>query len=329
MLVERRDPITQAVASLDRPSASERAEGIRTLGSISGEKADRALMEAVQHAVKDVRVRAALSLAKRGAIVSDRLFEALDSNDDEDRLAAAAILSQHGLGNASADQVFMALRNEPNVIARLHLIQALKRGNVDHIDIDHLLAVRRQERERQVRFALVELLGQTKRSEAVPVRISDLQQFDDPDPRAAAAKALVCIGAAAVSQLAPLLRSHHSLIRDKASNVLAKIPEGLTALEETLAEGSADHAATAAYALASMGAPAVPSLLSALRQRVDLRGVVTNALGRNKAALASLLELLRDSDVEIQVAALTALGELREIAAIPQLGGYAADGRRS
>ena len=91
--------------------------------------------------------------------------------------------------------------------------------------------------------------------------------------------------------------------------------------ERTLAE-------TIEYAVARMGAPAVPHVVKLLNdQRADMRLLACRILARigpdAKAAVPSLIELLDDPDPRVQKEAVRALGEIGPAAsgAVPRLLG--------
>jgi hypothetical protein len=166
-------------------------------------------------------------------------------------------------------------------------------------------------------------------TEAMPPPVAIfVERFGDRDPavRKAAAKAVAQLGGGGSS--APLidLLSHDPswAVRAEAARGVGamKSRDAIVPLSRNLTSRDSDLADTAAAALQSIGAPAVPALRASLHHRdADVRELAAQSLGGigSPSAVDELIASLSDKEPLVRAAAATALGQIGEPAAKPLL----------
>ncbi len=285
-----------------------------TLKKIGDPQAVPALIQALQDEDENVRWVAVWALTKIGAPAVPVLIQALQDEKISVRWAAEA------LGEIGA----------PAVPA---LIQALPNKN------------------RWVRRAAAEALGEIGDPQAVPALVQALRD-EDEDVRREAAWALGKIGASAVPALVQALQDEDRWVRRAAAEALGKIgdPQAVPALIQTLQDKNIWVRRAAAEALGEIGDPqAMPALIQTLQDEVkdvrravgkigdpqavpdliqyfedqgkkDVRRAAAEALGKIGApAVPALIQALQDEDEDVRRAAAWALGQIGDRQAVPAL----------
>ncbi len=214
--------VKTAVAALDSHNAEERRSALRALSQTDHPSAYAALVSAVNHPLRDVRVDAGFMLAKRtdngDSAAVPGLVDALQDEDARIRSAGAKVLGQIGdaaavapllrvLGHERDDNVRWAATGALAVIGA-----AAVPGLVDALRDD----------DWKVRRSAAEALWAMGEPAAVPGLVEALLDKSDV-VRQAAAGALEAMGVMAVNGLVEALHSPHSSISQAAADVLRKI----------------------------------------------------------------------------------------------------------
>jgi hypothetical protein len=147
----------------------------------------------------------------------------------------------------------------------------------------------------------------------------------DDTIRAAAAKALLRLGAAAaafdrigpvaVSALITILKSRDDGLRRAAAAALGRIgPAAVPALINVLKSGDRDHCDTAAEALVRIGPTAVPALIEILKSPDEYNRLAAAAalgkIGPASVPVPTLINTLKSEDGDERSGAAAALGEI-------------------
>lgn len=262
--------IQQAITGLSSLKAIEREEAIENLVQADHPAAREAMVEALEHPLKEIRIQMGLLLAKfQEPKVVPILIDALHSDDNDTRKNAITALTKVGL------------------LAVPDLCRAL---NDD---------------EKKVRHAAAEALGEIGDTTAVPNLLKTLHDIDE-DVRVNAAEALGKLKdhIASPSLLEVLKNTNNGfLFRAKAIIALLNIgnPDAVPSLSECLLnDNDEDIRPFAAYALGEIrNAAALPALITALNDPYGtVRQAAANALGkiRDTSAIPALARTLYDTD---------------------------------
>ena len=289
------DPLAAALKGLRMPD--RRADAARALGAIG-----------------DVRVAV------------ETLTAALRDGAANVRQAAAEALG--AIGDACAVEplvaVFATYGDQPNVCGAA--AEAL--GEIGPPAVDALIALVEDREAKGRRFAARALgtIGDVRAVEILVVALRD----EDQGVRVDAAIALGRMGdARAVEPLIAALEDEASIVRLEATLALGTIGDARAVGPLATALGKEGASANSiGDALAAMGAPAVESLIAALRdERHDRRAASASALGKigDPRAVEPLIDALEDGADDVSIAAAGALGEIGDARAVePLVAGCAA-----
>lgn len=211
-----------AVAALDSHNADERRSALRSLAQTSHASAYAALVAAVQHPLRDVRVDAAFMLAKqtqhREAAAVPGLLDALTSDDARVRAAAVRALGEIGDPTAVSPLLHILIDDADSDL-RWAATGAL--GRIGPAALPGLLAALRDDNWK-VRRSAAEALWSMADPQAVPGLIKALADRNDV-VRQAVGGALVALGEAAVPGLAEALQMGDDQGRRAAADLLNRI----------------------------------------------------------------------------------------------------------
>lgn len=303
--------IRAVLLQIESQNESERRTGLNVLADIEHAAALDVLANLTAHKRRDVRIYAALKLAARTRYHDERalagLLEAL--NDAQEATQIEAIRALGKLGDAAAAGLLISVPEASTTVVRAvvdGLISALSHQNKD------------------IRYEAAVRLGEIGDPTAVNALLAALH---DPmiNNRTAAAKALGKIGdPAAVDELVRMLKDEIALVRQAAAEALGKIgdPAAIPDLIKSLGEWNNDVRQAVASALGMIGdAAAVPRLLAVLRdERMGARGAAARALAMiGQPALPGLITELRNKDAYVRQYSATALGMIGDETAVPEL----------
>lgn len=226
--------VKSAVAALDSHNAEERRSALKSLAQMNHPAAYAALVSAVQHTVRDVRVDAAFLLAKqtdyKDPAAVPGLLDALADEDARIRSAACKALGDIGDGVAVPELLRVMVKdNDSNI--RWQATGAL--GKMGSAAVPGLCAALRDD-DWKVRRSAAEALWSMHEPTAVPSLAEALVDKNDV-VRQAAAGALEGMGAGAVMPLIDVMKSMKDAgISRAAADMLQKIgsPVGLEAVKE-------------------------------------------------------------------------------------------------
>lgn len=288
--------VPKLIGALEDPSSDVRARAAIALGWLKDPKAVPPLL---QRLAQDIEAIVRLEAAKALGLIGDTravpgLIEALQKDicryEACVRAAAAKALGQLG-----------------DRIATPMLIQALE-----------------QDTELMVREAAAEALGELKEEAAITALIRALAGYPWGAVQGAAAEALVKIGQAAIPALLQTLQAEDAAARRWAAFALGEIKDlkTLPALVQALHDPEEDVRSTAAGALGKLGDPAaIPALIATLADKDS--GVAFSAaealVAIGNSAVPLLLPALSDKRLQVRLAAVYILGQLKAAAAVPAL----------
>jgi HEAT repeat protein len=293
--------VRRAVAALDSPDAEQQMAGVRSLVDTDHPAARDALIRALNHPVKNIRMAAAIDFPPpRDPRIIPGLIEATQSGD---------FLEQWYPGREFNLRLSIERTGPPAIPILLKLLQ----------DQKTLFRI----------YAADELgrLGEKRAQPALLDMLTDKNHF----VRSKSARALGNIGEkAAVPHLVQALGDEAEDVRAEAAAALGKIGHNtVTELVAALEDDSTKVRAAAAVALGQLRArPAVSKLLEHLQQESsEVRAAVALALGRigDRAALTPLLDAFQDETdkySKIRRPAAKALGFLGDPGAADMLIGY-------
>ncbi|MEZ4671973.1 MAG: HEAT repeat domain-containing protein [Anaerolineae bacterium] len=226
--------VKSAIAALDSLNAEERRSALKSLAQMNHPAAYAALVAAVQHTVRDVRVDAAFLLAKqteyKDPAAVPGLLDALSDEDPRLRSAACKALGDIGDGAAVADLLRVMVKDTDSNI-RWQATGAL--GKIGSAAVPGLCEALRDE-DWKVRRSAAEALWSMHEPAAVPSLAEALVDKNDV-VRQAAAGALEGMGAGAVTSLIDVMKSMKDPgISRAAASMLQKIgsPVGIEAVNE-------------------------------------------------------------------------------------------------
>lgn len=231
-------PVRTAVAALDSHNAEERRSALMTLAQMNHSAAYAALVSAVQHPMRDVRVDAAFLLAKqthyKDAAAVPGLLDALQDEDPRLRAAACKALGDIGDGSAVADLLRLMVQ-DPDANIRWQATGAL--GKMGATAVPGLTAALKDE-DWKVRRSAAEALWAMREPAAVPGLVEALADKNDI-VRQAAASALEGMSDMAMSALLDAIKSRDPLLSKGAAEMLQRIgsPEALNAVKQWMSRG--------------------------------------------------------------------------------------------
>jgi len=312
--------VQEAARALDSLNATERDAAIQTLGQMKHPAALDVLAEATRHPVADVRVAAAIALAKVKDLRALRgLLEAIRDSRFDDLRAAKIDLAD--FGEAALPVMVSTVRdaNEDRIVRRW-AAAALGRMNIGGA----LPALREllSDADPDLRKAGVDALSGY--DDARPW-ILECMRDESPWVAGAAIKGLARrSGPDFVAALIVALRRPERDVRYHAADALIEAGDAtaIPALLESLRDADENVRWFSAKALARFGDDsAVPGLLEALRDDFhSVRSYSCEALIRiGGAALAGLLQALRSQDRRDRLNAVYALGAIGDPIAVPAL----------
>jgi len=316
--------IQQAITGLNSLKAAEREEAIQSLAKSDHPAAHEAMIEALEHPLKEIRIQMGLLLAGfQEPKAIPILIDTLHSKDIGIRSNAVTALTKVGLPTVPdlRNVLYDSDRN-----ARLAAIQAL--GEIGDISATPDLLKMLQDIDEDVRVNTVEAFGKIKDNAALQALFEVLRDTkNNVRLHNAVISALMSIGNAdAVPELSKcLLNDEDKYTRFNAAVALREIRNvaALPALKEALHDTAFEVRQIAANALGKIGDTSViPALQEALRDSDSgVRECVVNALGEigNTSALPTLIEALQDKDIVVidrTLGALKRIGTNEALAAI-------------
>jgi hypothetical protein len=226
-------PVRSAVTALDNHNPDERRSALRTLAQINHPTAYTALVNAVRHPMRDVRVDAAFMLAKQSSnkdtAAVPGLIEALYDEDGRIRTAAVKLLGEYGDPN-SVPEFLNLLNKETDGSIRWAVTAAL--GRMGTSAVPGLIEALRDENWK-VRRSAAEALWALGEPEAVAGLVVALNDRNDV-VRQAASSALEAMSTMAVPELIKALANRDRQVGRAAAEMLERIgtAEALMAVEQ-------------------------------------------------------------------------------------------------
>ncbi len=330
--------IQQAARSLDSVDAKERESAIQSLGQMNHPTAVDALVEALRHPTRQVRLQAAVQLigfhdaravpvllesqrwqgeevqpwriANIGEAAIPRLVEALQGDDGRVRLCAVSALGS--FHSSTAVLALVACLDDTDVVLRREAIAALRRtGSSEAVP-----ALRQALRgaEGDVRSSLATALAECG-GRSVVSDLIELAHDPDRDVRHAAVCGLEEIkDPASVPVLIEALTDSYDQVGAAAAHGLQAIadPQAIPGMIEAWANAERMVKSFIAQAVSSFGRTAVPALRAAAHHPSPaVRGRVLDLLGDqgDGADVPVFLESLRDPSAYVRLNAVRALGQ--------------------
>ncbi len=235
VMVARDAPVAvkAAVAALDSHNAEERRSALKSLAQMNHPAAYAALVGAVQHTARDVRVDAAFMLAKQTGHKEQAavpgLLDALEDEDIRIRIAACKSLGDIAAPNAVPALLHILNKDNDNDL-RWAATSAL--GKMGVAAVPGLIKAL-QDDDWKVRRSAADALWGLREPSAVPGLVEAL--FDKNDVvRQAANGAIEAMGEIAVTGLAEAIKVGNSSVRQKAAEILRDIgtPQAMQALQQ-------------------------------------------------------------------------------------------------
>ena len=252
--------VKKAAAALDSLDPDEQKKAVLSLAQMNHPSAQDALIAALQHPAKNVRITAAFEAAL--AFVKDPkilpvLFEAIRENwyaehirhyterlsfesiaanigraavpiligaldDDNSDLRYFATQALGNIGDSASIPDLIRVLSDPNAYVRKEAAEAL--GKVGDATSAVSLRTILGDQEESVRCAVAEALGELKDKSALPELLEHLRDDPRAGVRAAAARAMGQIGdSTAVPDLLNALKSKKGIIRSAAALALGQI----------------------------------------------------------------------------------------------------------
>jgi hypothetical protein len=227
------NPVRSAVTALDSHNADDRRSALRTLAQINHPAAYTALVNAVAHPMRDVRVDAAFMLAKQSnnkdTAAVPGLIEALYDEDGRIRTAAVKVLGEIGDPNAVTE--FLTLLNKEND-GNIRWAVTAALGRMGKTAVPGLIEALRDENWK-VRRSAAEALWALGEPEAVAGLVVALNDRNDV-VRQAASSALEAMATMAVPELIKALPNRDRNIGRAAAEMLERIgtSDALAAVEQ-------------------------------------------------------------------------------------------------
>lgn len=224
--------VKSAVAALDSHNAEERRQALKSLAQMNHPAAYAALVGAVQHPMRDVRVDAAFLLAKqtnhqeRAAVPG--LLDALHDEDARLRTAAARALGE--IRDAAAvPELLRAMNTDPDGNIRWQASGALSK--IGEAAVPGLAEALKDE-DWKVRRSAAEALSGMREPLAIPALMEAMTDRNDV-VRQAVATAIEGMSEIAVPKLIEALNSRDSNVSRTAADLLQRIgtPEAMVAYQ--------------------------------------------------------------------------------------------------
>jgi HEAT repeat protein len=305
-----RDAVPRLVGALRDESSKVRASAASALGSIGGEAAVPALVEALKDTAY-VRSNVIDALGKIGgkrAVTA--LTSVLKSNDQSMKLRAISALRRIG-GEAAVSALVEALRDESSSV-RASSAEALK-GDSGEAAVSALVEAL-GDTDQYVREAAADALGRSNAAEAV-LRLVEALRDESSKVRASAASALGSIGGeAAVSALVEALRDESSSVRASSAEALGRIgnKRAVPALIDVLRDDATAVRVSATNALGKFVSPEMGVVAEGFKtEGLDWqphsamleRGVI-------EPLVAALADALKDTDSSVRIGAIRSLTKI-------------------
>ena len=213
--------IIEATKALNRANRPERREAVKSLALANHPAARDALIEALRHPIKDVRIYAALVLLQFDDLVIQAIPTLLDIQYDEDtelyRQVMEALLQT---GSNAVPGLLEALHNG-NKVMRRNAARIL--GQIGNLDATPGLLAALKDEDVEVRRNAAMALRDIKSSDAVSGLLAALKDVD-VDVRRGAAFALIPIGTfEAIPALIEALQDENADVRRLIALVLSRI----------------------------------------------------------------------------------------------------------
>ncbi len=228
--------VKTAVAALDSPNAEERRSALRSLAQMNHPAAFGALVGAVQHTLRDVRVDAAFMLAKQSNYQEQAavpgLLDALQDDDVRVRVAAIKALGDIGAPSAVPELLHILNKDTDNDM-RWAATGAL--GKMGATAVPGLVEAL-QDEDWKVRRSAADALWGLREPSAAPALVEACVDRNDV-VRQAVAAALEALGEAAIPGLAQAIKtSENPQVRQKAADMLREMatPASLEALQQAV-----------------------------------------------------------------------------------------------
>jgi hypothetical protein len=224
--------VKSAVAALDSHNADERRSALKSLAQMNHSSAYAALVGAVQHPMRDVRVDAAFLLAKqtqnKEPAAVPGLLDALTDEDARIRLAACKIIGEIG-SPVAVPTLLKLLNKEADGDLRWAATQALSK--MGDAALSGLIVALKDE-DWKVRRSAADALWALREPAAVEALAEAMTDRNDV-VRQAATGAIEQLGEGAVTGLVNLLKTGADPVRQAAAQMLRKIgtPAALQALQ--------------------------------------------------------------------------------------------------
>ncbi len=322
-LARMQDPraIRVLVGSLSEPDWRVRARAAQVLAHVSADLAVEQAVAPLAKGITDkdpiVRYYAAEALIGIGAKAVLPLIEVLRSQRESDRARAARVLWRIG---QPAVEPLVAVVQDRNAAPESRAAAAHALGVIaDPRAIKSLTLLLKDERyyvRQEAAFALgqmgegaIDQLLETANSSAPATRESAIEALGNfKSPRS-------------ISKLIEALSDSNASVRSAAVKALGETqsPAAVTPLLALLRDESGALKSQAAAALARLGAVALPSLVSSLKDnRPSIRQLAAEALGDigSKEAVAPLIELIATDQSGARPEAIDALGKIGDPKAI-------------
>ncbi|MBZ0300169.1 MAG: HEAT repeat domain-containing protein [Anaerolineae bacterium] len=214
--------VIQAIEALDNPRAEERRAALRSLAQMNHPSAYSALVEAVQHPLRDVRVDAAFMLAKQtnntDFAAVPGLIEALSDEDARIRGAAVKTLGEIGDPESVAYLIEIINKERDGNIRWLATGALSKMGKAAVPGLIEAL----HDEDWKVRRSVCEALWGMNEPSAVPGLVEALLDRNDV-VRQAAGGALEALGIVAVPGLSEALRDRNRRMAQAAAELLMRM----------------------------------------------------------------------------------------------------------
>ncbi|MBI1976160.1 MAG: HEAT repeat domain-containing protein [Candidatus Omnitrophica bacterium] len=281
-----------------------------------------ALIKGLKHENKEIRSESALRLGHlRVKEAVDALID-LASQDQESVVRRSAVWALGAIEDARAIPTLVAALGEEDVSLRIDAINALK--NFKEAAVPGLLKGIEHEKK-EIRSGAAYVLGEMKAAVAVELLMQLVQQDKEISVRREAVRALGAIGdARALPALVAALGDSDSSVRSDARNAVknfkeAAIPELINGLKSSNVQV---RLASISLLTDLKAAAAVESLAQLVQQdkEVSVRRAVVSALAAigGVEVLPALVNALGDTDFSVRNDARSAVKDFKE-AAIPAL----------
>ena len=293
--------VRRAVTTLDSPDAEQQMAGVRSLADTDHPAAREALIQALNHPVKNIRVAAAIDYPDpQDPRIIPGLIEAAQSGDFLKQWYPGREFNlRFSIERMGPPAIPMLLNLLQNQNPRFRVCAAGELGRLGETRALSGLIVMLRDKNHFVRSSSARALGNIGDKAAVPHLVQALKD-DAEGVRAAAAAALGDIGCNAVAELIAALKDESVKVRAAAAEALGQL----------------------------RARPAVARLLEHLqKESSEVRSAAALALGRigDPAALTPLVEMFQDKSARydrIGKAAAQALGLLGDPGAVDVLRGY-------